>query len=101
LAKEGHSVLATLLLSTQLRVATMKKLMITGGLVGFTISVAFGILKGSTGQTVLWHACVAAAVSGFLFRWWGQVWIKSLQQAHFERLAAAARAEAASTPAKP
>ena len=75
--------------------------MITGGLIGFAIGVAFGVFEGSSGPAILWHASVAAAVSGLSLRWWGQVWIKSLQQAHFEKLAAAARAEAASTPAKP
>jgi phosphotransferase system glucose/maltose/N-acetylglucosamine-specific IIC component len=77
----------------------MKKLMITGGLIGFAIGIAFGISERSNGAAVLWRACVAAAVSGLLFRWWGKLWINSLQQAHHERLAAAAQAEA-SAPAK-
>jgi hypothetical protein len=71
----------------------MKKLMITGGLMGFLIGVVFGLLERSGWPAVIWRACVAACCAGLMLRWWGGIWIKSLQQAYADKMAAAARAE--------
>jgi hypothetical protein len=64
----------------------MKKLMLIGGMLGFVIGIIFGRLEAAEDSTVLWRSCVAALVAGLLMRWWGQVWVRSIQQAHVERL---------------
>jgi hypothetical protein len=66
----------------------MKKLMITGGLLGFVIGISFGLLQHSGWPSILWRASVAAFGSGVLMRWWGRIWVRSLQQAYQERHAA-------------
>ena len=67
--------------------------MIIGGLFGFTMGVGIGIAKDSSWGSILWRASVAAYLSGLLFRWWGQIWVKGLKQAHSEKLAAAVAAQ--------
>lgn len=67
----------------------MKKLMITGGLIGFAMATLIGLAQDSSSSSILWRACVAAVAAGFLMRWWGQVWIKGLTEAYQEKLAAA------------
>ena len=71
----------------------MKKLMIFGGLLGFSIGLSFGWLEGCRGESVIWRASVAAFCAGLLLRWWGRVWVNSLKEAHAGRLAAAEQAE--------
>jgi hypothetical protein len=80
----------------------MKLFMILGGLVGFVIGLLSGVWQGNAWPGVLWRASVAALVAGWLFRWWGRVWIRSLVAAHRERLNAPARPDAppATGPAK-
>jgi hypothetical protein len=65
----------------------MKRLMILGGLMGFCIGVAFGLVQGSAWPSILWRACAATYAAGLLMRWWGRVWIQGLQQSYQERLA--------------
>lgn len=67
----------------------MKKLMIAGALLGLLIGAAFGLNEGSPWPAVIWRSCVACICTGFLLRWWGSVWIKCLQEAQQQRLAAA------------
>ena len=67
----------------------MKKLMITGGLVGFLIGIATGLAQHSSWSSILWRASVAALAGGYLLKWWGGVWMKSLAEAYQEKLAAA------------
>ena len=74
----------------------MKLLMLLGGLLGFSIGIAFGMIQGSSWSSVLLRASVSAYLAGVLMRWWGRVWLRSLHQAHTEQLAQAD--EAASTP---
>ena len=62
--------------------------MILGGLIGFLIGISFGIAQGSAWPAVIWRASVATILAGVVLRWWGGVWIKSLQQAQRERLLA-------------
>jgi hypothetical protein len=62
--------------------------MILGGLIGFLIGISFGIAQGSAWPAVIWRASVATFLAGVVLRWWGGVWIKSLQQAQRERLLA-------------
>ena len=59
----------------------MRPLMIIGGLLGFAIGLAFGLFQDAEWPTVIWRASVAAFACGILFRWWGNVWIQSLQDA--------------------
>jgi len=67
----------------------MKQMMLIGGLLGFLIGLSFGLAQSSEWPSVLWRASVAAYVAGLLLRWWGRIWIRSLQQAHQQRLTAA------------
>lgn len=66
----------------------MKLLMILGGLVGFVIGITFGIAQESPWPSVIWRASIGAYIAGMLMRWWGRVWVRGLQEAHHERLAA-------------
>jgi hypothetical protein len=63
----------------------MKLMMILGGLVGFAIGVALGIAQQSAWPTVLWRASAASLLAGLLMRWWGKLWIHSLEQSRRER----------------
>ena len=67
----------------------MKLLMILGGMIGFAIGLGFGYARQSSGASILWRSCIAAAAAGLLMRWWGQVWMRCLQESHQQRLAAA------------
>ena len=67
----------------------MKKLMIMGGLTGFSLGIAVGLAQHSSWSNILWRASVTAMVAGFLLRWWGQVWMNGLAEAYQEKLAAA------------
>lgn len=58
----------------------MKKMMIMGGLMGFGIGVVTGLVKEVTWPALFLRACVAALISGLLFRWWGRVWISGLKE---------------------
>lgn len=58
----------------------MRLLVILGGMIGFGSGVLWGWFNQSLGAEALWRASVAALAAGFLMRWWGKVWIRSLQQ---------------------
>ena len=64
----------------------MRIWMILGGLIGFIIGISFGLAQGSAWPSVIWRASIAMFLAGVVFRWWGRLWIRSLQQAHRERL---------------
>ena len=67
----------------------MKKLMVTGGWIGFLIGVGIGVAtEGSHWPAVLWRASVAALCAGVLLRWWGRVWVKCVHQSWAEKLVA-------------
>ena len=74
--------------------------MILGGLLGFLISLSIGVAQDSAWPNVIWRASVAAGAGGLLLRWWGGVWMKSLQQAQRERHFAADKSETASVAGK-
>jgi L-asparagine transporter-like permease len=63
----------------------MRSLILLGGLIGFGIGVGFGLMQEKTMPSIMLHACVATYVSGMLLRWWGHVWIRSVQRANQER----------------
>jgi L-asparagine transporter-like permease len=63
----------------------MKSLILLGGLIGFGIGIGFGLMEEKTLPSMILHACVACYLSGMLLRWWGRVWIKSLQRANEEQ----------------
>ena len=66
----------------------MKKLMIMGGLIGFVIGIVFGLVQGVAWPSLLWRASVATFAAGILMRWWGRIWVRSLQESYAQRLAA-------------
>jgi hypothetical protein len=67
----------------------MKKLMMLGGLLGFSTGLGFGLANGSSWPSVIWRASVAALCAGWLIRWWGGVWVRSLSESYADNLAAA------------
>jgi hypothetical protein len=80
----------------------MKLLMIFGGLMGFSIGFGFSLIQGTSWPSVLLRASVATYAAGALMRWWGTVWVKSLQQSYKERSAHRAKPKLpTSLPAKP
>jgi hypothetical protein len=66
----------------------MKKLMITGALLGYCLGLVLGLLQQSSWPSILWRASVACFVSAVLMRWWGQMWVKSWQIACYQKLVA-------------
>ena len=79
----------------------MRVWMILGGLVGFTIGVSFGLAQGSAWPSIIWRASVAMFLAGMLLRWWGGLWIRSLQQEQRERLSNQEKMAAAAEPRSP
>ena len=65
----------------------MKKLMIMGGLLGFLIGIVFGLLQGVGWPALFWRASVGTFTAGMLLRWWGRLWIRSLQESYTQHLA--------------
>jgi formate/nitrite transporter FocA (FNT family) len=73
----------------------MRKMMITGGAVGFGIGVLSGLATdGTAWPAVLIRASVGALVLGLLFRWWAGVWAGCWVQAQTERQSAEEKSEA-------
>jgi len=77
----------------------MKKMMIMGGGLGFGIGVVTGLVKEVTWPALFLRACVAALISGWLFRWWGRVWISGLKES-LAQTAAKAKNGGPGAPAK-
>jgi hypothetical protein len=73
----------------------MKKFMITGGLLGFSIGLISGWLQQTDWPALLWRASVAALVAGLLMRWWARLWTQTVQEV-CERQRAARNQETAS-----
>jgi hypothetical protein len=67
----------------------MKSLLVIGGLLGFLIGLIFSWAEESAWPSCIWHACLAAYLTGLMMRWWGAAWRKNLVQALQERQAAA------------
>lgn len=67
----------------------MKSLMVLGAILGFLVGAGFGLAGRTEWPAALWNACAAALATGLLMRWWGRVWMKSLQHALEQRRAAA------------
>lgn len=59
----------------------MKFLVLVGGIIGFAIGILFGWAFESSYPSVLWKSCVAAYGAGWLMKWWGGMWVKSLKTA--------------------
>jgi hypothetical protein len=70
----------------------MKLMILVGAIVGFLIGMTFGWAQQSPWPSVLWRGAVAAYAAAVLMRWWGRVWVKSIQQVNEQRKALAARA---------
>ncbi|MGB9603675.1 MAG: hypothetical protein ACP5MG_11210 [Verrucomicrobiia bacterium] len=63
----------------------MKLMLMIGGFVGFGIGVILGVAQSGSWQDVIWKSAVAAYIAGFLMKWWGTVWIKSIQESESMR----------------
>jgi hypothetical protein len=63
----------------------MKKMMITGGLMGFSTGVVFGLMERSGWPAVVWF-CIAAGVVGCWLQGRGSSLGKSLQLAYSEKM---------------
>jgi hypothetical protein len=63
----------------------MKSLLLLGGLLGFLIGLGLSWAQQSPWPSCLWHACVAAYLSGLVLKWWGNSWRRGLEQAFEER----------------
>jgi len=63
----------------------MRVMMVFGGLVGFSIGLAFGLANASPWPSIIWRASFASLAAGLLMRWWGRVWMRSLREAQIER----------------
>jgi galactitol-specific phosphotransferase system IIC component len=74
-------------------------LMLIGAMIGFALGIALGIAGRAEWPTMLWHASAAAAVLGWLMRWWGRVWTRGLRASLEQRRAfgIAARQQNSST----
>jgi hypothetical protein len=73
----------------------MKSLLLIGGALGFGTGLLFSWAQQSSWPSCLWHACLAAYITGQLMRWWGNAWMKQLKQSLLEKQANAEAAEAA------
>ena len=72
----------------------MKKMMVTGGLLGFGLGLLCGLLtQGSEWPGILLRASIAALVAGLLLRWWAALFLRCVSRAHAERQAALAGAK--------
>jgi hypothetical protein len=65
----------------------MKLMMIFGGLLEFLIGLGFGLARQSAWPGMIWRASSPALGAGILLRWWGKLWIRSLEQARRHRSA--------------
>jgi hypothetical protein len=66
---------------------------------GFLLGMALGLAGRAQWPTMLWHACVAAAVLGWLMRWWGRVWVQGLRTSLEQRRALEAATRQSHSPA--
>lgn len=67
----------------------MKKLMLIGGMSGFSIGMAAGYSKENGWPSMLWRASAAALAGGYLMKWWWKVCMEALMDARFEKAKAA------------
>jgi hypothetical protein len=69
----------------------MKRMMLTGGLAGFTLATLGGLTAAEIDfALLLLRACVGALVGGLIMRWWAGVAGRCLVQARLERQSSAA-----------
>ncbi|HEX9048623.1 MAG TPA: hypothetical protein VF988_16465 [Verrucomicrobiae bacterium] len=78
----------------------MKSMMSLGAITGFLLGAASSYAGNCTGPMVFWHACVTAAVGGFLARWWGKMWFEGLAAAMEQQRRARIQASETKTSAK-
>lgn len=64
----------------------MRKFMLTGVLIGFSMGGLLGVLQGASGGELFWRATVSGAVLGILMRWWWRIWRRSLHEAQLKRM---------------
>ena len=54
--------------------------MILGGLLGFIVSLSFGLSQEGSWPAMLARACAGALLMGYLLRWWSHIWLRGLQE---------------------
>lgn len=69
----------------------MRLLMLIGGMLGFGTGVGFAWSENGERPSALWRGSLVAFAAGFLFRWWGKVWVRSLEEVHLKKLEDAAK----------
>ncbi len=65
---------------------TMKRMMLTGAILGFASGIGLAWHNGLPMQEAFWHACIGAYLGGMLLRWWGSIWFRGLRQSYQEPL---------------
>lgn len=70
----------------------MKMLMLIGAMIGFLLGLGLGFAGRCDWSLTLWRACAAAALLGWLMRWWGRIWLRGLHVSLHERRIAEAAA---------
>jgi len=63
----------------------MKRVVTIGALLGFLIGMGFGLAERAPWPDAIWRAALTAFIASLLMKWWGRVWVRSLQQAHQEK----------------
>ncbi len=67
----------------------MKFVFLAGGLAGFLLAAATGLLADRAPDRVLFDAAVGALVGGLLFRWFWTVLVRGIRETILQRHAAA------------
>ena len=60
----------------------MKLMTILGGLLGFVVSLSFGLSQEGSWPAMLARACAGALLMGWLLRWWSHLWLRGLQESN-------------------
>lgn len=66
--------------------------MLTGAVIGFCLGIALGFAGRAEWPTMLWRACAAAVVLGWLMLWWGRTWVRGFRASLEQRRAIEATA---------
>ena len=76
----------------------MRKLMLIGGMSGFSIGMAAGFSRENGWPSMLLRSSIAAVAGGLLLKWWGNVCLEAMTESRIEK-ARASKARAAASQA--